>query len=29
MKPRIICHMLASVDGRIDGEALEAVTQEG
>ncbi|MBV9998689.1 MAG: RibD family protein [Verrucomicrobia bacterium] len=29
MKPHIICHMLASVDGRIDGEALEAVTQEG
>lgn len=29
MKPRIICHMLASVDGRIDGEALEAVTQDG
>src|SRR5690349_2951971 len=29
MKPRIICHMLSSVDGRIEGEALEAVTAEG
>ena len=29
MKPHIICHMLSSVDGRIDGEALEAVTKEG
>ena len=29
MKPHIICHMLASVDGRIDGEALETVTKEG
>jgi 2,5-diamino-6-(ribosylamino)-4(3H)-pyrimidinone 5'-phosphate reductase len=25
----IICHMLSSVDGRIDGEALETVTAEG
>jgi 2,5-diamino-6-(ribosylamino)-4(3H)-pyrimidinone 5'-phosphate reductase len=29
MKPHIICHMLSSVDGRIDGEALESVTAEG
>jgi hypothetical protein len=29
MKPHIICHMLSSVDGRIDGEALETVTAEG
>jgi 2,5-diamino-6-(ribosylamino)-4(3H)-pyrimidinone 5'-phosphate reductase len=29
MKPHIICHMLASVDGRINGEALEAITAEG
>ena len=25
MRPRIICHMIATVDGKIDGEALEAV----
>lgn len=29
MKPRIICHMLSSVDGRTDGDSLEAVTPEG
>ena len=29
MKPHIICHMLSSVDGRIDGETLETVTAEG
>lgn len=29
MKPRIICHMLSSLDGRTDGDALEAVTPEG
>ena len=29
MKPYIICHMLCSVDGRIDGTALEAVTGAG
>jgi hypothetical protein len=29
MTPHIICHMLSSVDGRIDGEALETVTAEG
>jgi 2,5-diamino-6-(ribosylamino)-4(3H)-pyrimidinone 5'-phosphate reductase len=29
MKPHIIWHMLSSVDGRIDGEALEAVTAGG
>ncbi|MBV9490689.1 MAG: RibD family protein [Verrucomicrobia bacterium] len=29
MNPHIICHMLSSVDGRIDGEALEPVTQQG
>jgi 2,5-diamino-6-(ribosylamino)-4(3H)-pyrimidinone 5'-phosphate reductase len=28
MKPYIICHMLSSVDGRIDGNALEAVIGE-
>ncbi len=28
-KPHIICHMLASVDGKIDGVALKAVTGEG
>lgn len=26
MRPRIICHMIATVDGKIDGEALEAVS---
>ena len=25
MKPHIICHMLSSVDGRIDGDSLDAV----
>ena len=25
MRPRIICHMISTVDGKIDGEALEAV----
>src|SRR5689334_17968082 len=29
MKPRVICHMLASVDGRTDGDALQAVIPEG
>ncbi len=29
MKPYIICHMLSSVDGRTDGDALDAVTTEG
>src|SRR4051794_13518396 len=29
MRPRIICHMLSSVDGRIDGAALRAVTKGG
>ena len=29
MKPYIICHMLSSVDGKIDGYALAAVTGEG
>jgi 2,5-diamino-6-(ribosylamino)-4(3H)-pyrimidinone 5'-phosphate reductase len=29
MKPHIICHMLSSVDGRIDGDSVEAVTEEG
>ena len=29
MKPYIICHMLSSVDGKIDGDALDAVTGEG
>ncbi len=28
-RPQIICHMLASVDGKIDGAALRAVTGEG
>src|SRR5260221_8036613 len=28
MKPYIICHMLSSVDGKIDGDALDAVTGE-
>jgi hypothetical protein len=26
MRPYIICHMLSSVDGKIDGAALDAVT---
>lgn len=29
MRPRIICHMLSSVDGRIDGASLESVTPSG
>jgi 2,5-diamino-6-(ribosylamino)-4(3H)-pyrimidinone 5'-phosphate reductase len=29
MSPYIICHMLSSVDGKIDGAALEAVTGSG
>jgi hypothetical protein len=29
MRPYIICHMLSSVDGKIDGAALEAVTGNG
>jgi 2,5-diamino-6-(ribosylamino)-4(3H)-pyrimidinone 5'-phosphate reductase len=29
MRPYIICHMLSSVDGRIDGAALKAVIPDG
>ena len=29
MKPRIICHMLSSLDGRTDSDAVEAVTPSG
>ena len=29
MKPHVICHMLSSVDGKTDGESLDAVTGEG
>ena len=29
MRPRIICHMLSSVDGKIDGASLRAVTKSG
>jgi 2,5-diamino-6-(ribosylamino)-4(3H)-pyrimidinone 5'-phosphate reductase len=29
MRPHIICHMLSSLDGRIDGAVLEAVMSEG
>src|SRR5689334_16903656 len=29
MRPYIICHMLSSVDGKIDGAALRAVTKSG
>ncbi len=29
MRPRIICHMLSSVDGKIDGASLRAVTGSG
>ena len=29
MRPYTICHMLASVDGRIDGAALKEVTPAG
>ena len=27
MRPYVICHMLSSIDGRIDGDALEAVIE--
>jgi hypothetical protein len=29
MRPYIICHMLSSVDGKIDGAALDGVTGDG
>ena len=29
MRPYVICHMLSSVDGKIDSAALETVTGEG
>ena len=29
MRPHVICHTLASVDGRIDSASLDAVTREG
>ena len=29
MKPYFLCHMLSSVDGKIDGNALDAVIGEG
>ena len=29
MRPYILCHMLSSVDGKIDGAALRAVTANG
>ncbi len=29
MRPRVICHMLSSIDGRIDGAALRAVIRSG
>jgi 2,5-diamino-6-(ribosylamino)-4(3H)-pyrimidinone 5'-phosphate reductase len=29
MRPYIICHMLSSVDGKIDGAALDLVTGDG
>jgi len=29
MRPYIICHMLSSVGGKIDGAALDAVTGKG
>ncbi len=29
MRPHVICHMLSSVDGKIDGGALQAVTRAG
>jgi len=29
MRPRIICHMLSSIDGRIDGEILNNVIAVG
>ncbi len=29
MKPRIICHMLSSLDGRTDSDVVEAVTPSG
>ncbi len=28
MKPRIICHMLSSLDGRTDSDAVRAVTPD-
>lgn len=29
MRPTIICHMLSSIDGKIDGSALDAVVGKG
>src|SRR4051794_10230386 len=29
MRPNVICHMLSSIDGKIDGASLKAVTSEG
>src|SRR3954467_1408176 len=29
MRPHVVCHMLSSVDGKIDGAALRAVTKSG
>ena len=29
MRPYITCHMLSSVDGKIDGAALDVVTDGG
>ena len=29
MRPRVICHMLSSIDGRIDGSSLRAVMVDG
>src|SRR5438876_6186942 len=29
MRPYVICHMLSSVDGKIDGASLRAVTGDG
>ena len=29
MRPRVICHMLSSIDGRIDGSSLRGVMVEG
>ena len=29
MKPYIICHMVSSVDGKIDGAALSSVMSDG
>jgi hypothetical protein len=28
MRPRVICHMLSTVDGKIDGSILKAVIDE-